>query len=76
MASSSKTPDTSLRLLRTKETAQEEEEEEGEEEEEEEDEEDCEEEEEWAHKTKLFLFTFIFFGIFVSPTVQLFNDMT
>ena len=86
LASSSKTPDTSLRLLRTKETAQEEEEEEGEEEEEEEedeeeeeeeeDEEDCEEEEEWAHKTKLFLFTFIFFGIFVSPTVQLFNDMT
>ena len=79
-ASSSKTPDTSLRLLRTKEISQEEEEKEEEEEEEEEekveDEEEGEEEEEWAHKTKLFFFTFIFLGIFVSPTVQLFNDMT
>ena len=69
LASSSKTPDTSLRLLRTKETAQEEEEEEGEEEEEEEEdeeeeeeeEEDCEEEEEWAHKTKLFFVHIHFF---------------
>ena len=42
-ASSSKTPDTSLKLVHTKETAQEEEEEE-----------EDEEEEEWAHKRNFF----------------------